>query len=242
MSLPGLWCVTCLKRFSSKTDRSRITASPLDIACAVSWRIGTLCENLPAFKPTQRSPFAHLHPSHHSSMEEEELGAMAAAPISTPALPPPLAPPSAPPPDLCPVCGQRHLQEENHEYNYRDEVDDDLMCHICLQPFVRPLDTPCGHTYCQECLTSFLLESDFCPMDRKPLMLQSCRHSSLLVLKLLDKLAVSCPFPAHCDETLPRGELQDHLKHRENRLLWLTRVAVRHRGEMTLLKDRKEIL
>ncbi|XP_063057406.1 E3 ubiquitin-protein ligase LNX isoform X2 [Engraulis encrasicolus] len=147
-------------------------------------------------------------------MDEEELGAMAAAPISAPTLPPPLMPPSAPPPDLCPVCGQRHLQEENHEYNYRDEVDDDLMCHICLQPFVRPLDTPCGHTFCQECLTSFLLESDFCPMDRKPLMLQTCRHSSLLVLKLLDKLAVSCPFPGHCDETLPRGELQDHFKHR----------------------------
>ncbi|XP_057208138.1 E3 ubiquitin-protein ligase LNX isoform X2 [Triplophysa rosa] len=122
--------------------------------------------------------------------------------------------PTSPPPDLCHVCGQRHLQEENHEYTYKEEVDDDLMCHICLQPLIRPLDTPCGHTYCQECLTNFLLESDFCPVDRTPLMLQTCRKSSLLVHKLLDKLMVSCPFTEHCTEVMPRGEVEAHIKSR----------------------------
>ncbi|XP_035593092.2 E3 ubiquitin-protein ligase LNX isoform X1 [Oncorhynchus keta] len=120
----------------------------------------------------------------------------------------------SPPPELCQACGQRHLLEENHEYLYRDEVDDDLICHICLQPFIRPLDTPCGHTYCQECLTSFLLESDFCPVDRTHLMLQNCRKSSLLVHKLLDKLAVACPFTDHCTDALPRGEMEGHIKNR----------------------------
>ncbi|XP_051501301.1 E3 ubiquitin-protein ligase LNX isoform X2 [Myxocyprinus asiaticus] len=122
--------------------------------------------------------------------------------------------PTSPPSDLCHICGQRHLQEENHEYTYKDEVDDDLMCHICLQPLIRPLDTPCGHTYCQECLTNFLLESDFCPVDRIPLMLQTCRKSSLLVHKLLDKLKVSCPFTEHCTEELSRGELEGHIRSR----------------------------
>ncbi|KAK7133191.1 hypothetical protein R3I94_015159 [Phoxinus phoxinus] len=122
--------------------------------------------------------------------------------------------PTSPPLDLCHVCGQRHLQEENHEYTYKEEVDDDLMCHICLQPLIRPLDTPCGHTYCQECLTNFLLESDFCPVDRTPLMLQTCRKSSLLVHRLLDKLMVSCPFAEHCSEVLPRGEMAGHIRSR----------------------------
>uniref|UniRef100_A0A672LS39 E3 ubiquitin-protein ligase LNX-like n=1 Tax=Sinocyclocheilus grahami TaxID=75366 RepID=A0A672LS39_SINGR len=125
--------------------------------------------------------------------------------------------PTSPPPDLCHVCGQRHLQEENHEYSYKEEVDDDLMCHICLQPLIRPLDTPCGHTYCQECLTNFLLESDFCPVDRTPLMLQTCRKSSLLVHKLLDKLMVSCPFTEHCTEVMPRGEMEGHIRSRKRR-------------------------
>uniref|UniRef100_A0A672IJG2 Ligand of numb-protein X 1 n=1 Tax=Salarias fasciatus TaxID=181472 RepID=A0A672IJG2_SALFA len=120
----------------------------------------------------------------------------------------------SPPPDLCASCGHSHQLEENHEYLYKDEVDDDLVCHICLQPLIRPLDTPCGHTYCQECLTSFLLESDFCPVCRTPLMLQSCRKPSLLVHKLLDKLTVACPFTDHCTETLARGELEDHIKSR----------------------------
>ncbi|XP_059354794.1 E3 ubiquitin-protein ligase LNX-like isoform X1 [Carassius carassius] len=122
--------------------------------------------------------------------------------------------PTSPPPDLCHVCGQRHQQEENHEYTYKEEVDDDLMCHICLQPLILPVDTPCGHTYCQECLTNFLLESDFCPVDRTPLMLQTCRKSSLLVHKLLDKLMVSCPFTEHCTEVMPRGEMEGHIRSR----------------------------
>uniref|UniRef100_A0A8C1IFX6 Ligand of numb-protein X 1 n=1 Tax=Cyprinus carpio TaxID=7962 RepID=A0A8C1IFX6_CYPCA len=134
--------------------------------------------------------------------------------------------PTSPPPDLCHVCGQRHLQEENHEYTYKEEVDDDLMCHICLQPLILPVDTPCGHTYCQECLTNFLLESDFCPVDRTPLMLQTCRKSSLLVHKLLDKLMVSCPFTDHCTEVMPRGEMEGHIRSRKcknvvaNSTLW----------------------
>ncbi|XP_037554265.1 E3 ubiquitin-protein ligase LNX isoform X1 [Nematolebias whitei] len=120
----------------------------------------------------------------------------------------------SPPPALCSSCGHCHKLEENHEYVYMDEVDDDLVCHICLQPLIRPLDTPCGHTYCQECLTCFLLESDFCPVCRMPLMLQSCRRPSLMVHKLLDKLIVGCPFTDHCTEILPRGEVEDHLKIR----------------------------
>ncbi|XP_024277652.1 E3 ubiquitin-protein ligase LNX isoform X1 [Oncorhynchus tshawytscha] len=160
-----------------------------------------------------------------SSQEEVHEIAMAMEMASSPPPqpPPPRPPPPAmigygglesPPPDLCQTCGQRHLIEENHEYLYQDKVDDDLMCHICLQPLIRPLDTPCGHTYCQECLTSFLLESDFCPVDRTHLMLQNCRKSSLLVHKLLDKLAVACPFSDHCTDTLPRGELGAHIKNR----------------------------
>lgn len=115
---------------------------------------------------------------------------------------------------LCPECGQIHRSWENHLFNYRLEVDDDLVCHICLQALLWPLDTPCGHTYCRECLTSFLLESDFCPVCRAPLMLQSCRKPSLLVHKLLDKLTVACPFSQHCAEEMARGDLEDHIRSR----------------------------
>uniref|UniRef100_A0A7N6BJ00 Ligand of numb-protein X 1 n=1 Tax=Anabas testudineus TaxID=64144 RepID=A0A7N6BJ00_ANATE len=148
----------------------------------------------------------------------EELTQLEGATAMAEASAPPLSPSDfellSPPPNLCKSCGHSHQLEENHEYLYKDEVDDDLVCHICLQPLVRPLDTPCGHTYCQECLTSFLLESDFCPVCRTPLMLQNCRKTSLLVQKLLDKLPVACPFTDHCTEILSRGDLEDHIKIR----------------------------
>ncbi|XP_023182138.1 ligand of Numb protein X 2 [Xiphophorus maculatus] len=123
--------------------------------------------------------------------------------------------PSEPPLEAaCPECGQIHRSWENHLYNYRLEVDDDLVCHICLQPLVQPLDTPCGHTFCARCLRSFLQERDFCPLDRTRLQLQACRRSSILVHKLLDKLSVTCPLSPVCSLSMPRCDLEAHLKHR----------------------------
>uniref|UniRef100_A0A671T2W6 Ligand of Numb protein X 2-like n=1 Tax=Sinocyclocheilus anshuiensis TaxID=1608454 RepID=A0A671T2W6_9TELE len=109
---------------------------------------------------------------------------------------------------LCSECGQIHRACENHLYNYRLEVDDDLVCHICLQPLVQPLDTPCGHTFCARCLRSFLQERDFCPLDRAHLQLQVCRRSSILVHKLLDKLSVTCPLTPSCSLSMPRCDLE----------------------------------
>ncbi|KAL4631584.1 ligand of Numb protein X 2-like isoform X3 [Arapaima gigas] len=115
---------------------------------------------------------------------------------------------------LCHECGQAHDTQENHLYEYRDEVDDELVCHICLQPLLTPMDTPCGHTYCAHCLGDFLREHDFCPVDRQRLQLHQCRPSSLLVRNLLDKLNVLCPFQLQCNQPMQRCELQPHLQNR----------------------------
>ncbi|XP_026545539.1 ligand of Numb protein X 2-like [Notechis scutatus] len=118
------------------------------------------------------------------------------------------------PVELCHECGQNHLLPDNHLYNFQDEVDDDLTCHICLQPLLQPMDTPCGHTYCFRCLENFMQEHSFCPMDRKKLSFQNCRKSSLLVRNLLDKLIVLCPFQEDCAQTMQRCELEAHLQNR----------------------------
>ncbi|KAM9511347.1 ligand of Numb protein X 2-like isoform 1-T6 [Salvelinus alpinus] len=116
---------------------------------------------------------------------------------------------------MCKECGQQHEGgQENHLYEYQDEVDDELVCHICLQPLLQPMDTPCGHTYCFQCLSSFLKEQDFCPVDRQQLQLHHCRPSSLLVRNLLDKLTVLCPHQAECQQQMQRCELQPHLHNR----------------------------
>ncbi|KAJ1114000.1 hypothetical protein NDU88_002240 [Pleurodeles waltl] len=115
---------------------------------------------------------------------------------------------------LCFECGQQHWTKENHLYNYSEDVDDDLVCHVCLQPLLQPMDTPCGHTFCYKCLRNFLLQKDFCPLDRKRLNFRFCKKSSILVNKLLDKLVVVCPFSSICQETMQRCDLESHLKNR----------------------------
>ncbi|XP_072293411.1 ligand of Numb protein X 2b [Eucyclogobius newberryi] len=115
---------------------------------------------------------------------------------------------------VCKECGQQHDCQDSHLYEYQDDVDDELVCHICLQPLLRPMDTPCGHTYCFHCLSNFLKEQDFCPVDRQRLQLQQCRPSSLLVRNLLDKLSVACPHYAECQMQMQRCELQPHLHNR----------------------------
>lgn len=126
--------------------------------------------------------------------------------------------------ELCYECGQAHMVLENHLYDYKDEVDDELVCHICLQPLLQPLDTPCQHTFCFKCLENFLQEQDFCPMDRKRLHFQHCRRSSLLVRNLLDKLPVHCPFRPDCDMVMQRCELDPHL---HNRCVGLTKYRAK---------------
>ncbi|XP_053559942.1 E3 ubiquitin-protein ligase LNX [Bombina bombina] len=118
------------------------------------------------------------------------------------------------PEPLCVACGQLHIADENHSYTYTEEVDDELICHICLHALIQPLDTPCGHTYCTLCLTNFLLHENFCPVDRHHVMLQTCKKSSLLVKNLLDKLLVICPFTDNCKEVLQRCDLEEHLLNR----------------------------
>lgn len=115
---------------------------------------------------------------------------------------------------VCKECGQCHDGQDSHLFEYQDEVDDELVCHICLQPLLQPMDTPCGHTYCFHCLSNFLHDQDFCPVDRQSLQLQQCRASSLLVRNLLDKLAVLCPFRSECQHNMQRCELQPHLHNR----------------------------
>ncbi|MGH0170303.1 UNVERIFIED_CONTAM: hypothetical protein FKN15_058579 [Acipenser sinensis] len=147
---------------------------------------------------------------------------------------------------LCAECGQSHMAPENHLYDYQDEVDDELSCLICLQPLLCPMDTPCGHTYCFQCLDNFLREQDFCPVDRQRLNLRQCRRSSLLVRNLLDKLLVLCPFQKDCGLKMQRCELEPHLRNRcpgfkklrdeaerRKRPHWTEMKAVRPRGELS---------
>lgn len=115
---------------------------------------------------------------------------------------------------VCETCGQGHQPGRNHLYDYPDNIDKDLLCEVCQQPLVDPVDTPCAHTFCRVCLRSHMRMQKTCPSDGEPLVREAdVRRSSTLVRNILDKLTVVCPNNAYCDQLMPRHTLEVHLKY-----------------------------
>ncbi|KAF8565936.1 hypothetical protein P879_05850 [Paragonimus westermani] len=113
----------------------------------------------------------------------------------------------------CGACGYIHGLSSAHKYKYSDMVDTDLLCQICKQPLVDPLDTRCGHTFCSSCLKNHLAVQALCPEDKQIINYLECQQSSNLVKRLLDKLLVICPNSEHCNEVLARCDLESHLAY-----------------------------
>ncbi|CAL8107306.1 unnamed protein product [Calicophoron daubneyi] len=113
----------------------------------------------------------------------------------------------------CTVCGHMHDLSNAHIYEYSEPVDADLLCRLCHQPLVDPLDTKCGHTFCSLCLKNHLAVQALCPEDKQIINYLECQQSSNLVKRLLDKLLVICPNSEYCNEVLARCDLESHLAY-----------------------------
>ena len=73
--------------------------------------------------------------------------------------------------------------QDAHLYDYVTPVDDDLMCLICRQPLVDPVDTDCGHTFCRQCALNYLTLKSTCPLDRRPLDAARLRPATFILKK-----------------------------------------------------------
>jgi len=62
----------------------------------------------------------------------------------------------------------------------------DFECPLCFRLFCKPISTPCGHTYCQNCLMAALRYSLMCPLCRceldSPTKKKYCVNVTLLHL------------------------------------------------------------
>lgn len=105
----------------------------------------------------------------------------------------------------------------DYEYINENEIDDELKCAICKQPLDSPVSLSiCHHTFCKQCIKSWLNHNETCPTCRQVTTSRSWRQPSYvpintrIVLNQLDRLLVRCSF---CNETnIQRCHWKNHEK------------------------------
>ncbi|KAI8794325.1 tripartite motif-containing protein 40 [Biomphalaria glabrata] len=90
--------------------------------------------------------------------------------------------------------------------------DEELLCGICMNILDKPLETPCRHVFCTDCIHKAVREQSKCPLCRK-----KCKKSMLkdvlpLVQNLINKLTMKCPnYDNGCITPIKMEYYYDHL-------------------------------
>ncbi|KAI9276099.1 hypothetical protein BY458DRAFT_532884 [Sporodiniella umbellata] len=67
-----------------------------------------------------------------------------------------------------------------------DAIDQALECAICCTRFTTPTTTPCGHTFCKNCLVRSLDHQNYCPFCRDPL--DFCPPPTQILVQYIEQL------------------------------------------------------
>ena len=97
------------------------------------------------------------------------------------------------------------------EYTYlnEDDIDSELKCSICNDPFQSPMNClECGQTFCERCIFLWSKDHPTCPLCRRERSYYG-PVISRVVRNQLDRLAVRCSL---CEEeNIQRGNFHAHL-------------------------------
>jgi hypothetical protein len=100
-----------------------------------------------------------------------------------------------------------------YELTFVDDINPNILCCICQYPFTEPMTTPCGHTFCKECLERALQVMKVCPIDRIPITMDQIRSADPIVRDIVNELRVKCPNHTQgCQVILSRQDVQHHLR------------------------------
>jgi len=101
--------------------------------------------------------------------------------------------------------------EMSFAYLNEDEIDSELKCSICSEPFQSPLNCKsCGNTYCQQCINNWLKQQSSCPSCRR-LGSTFAPVITRVVINQLNRLLVQCEL---CEQkNLQRSNFSDHLNY-----------------------------
>lgn len=100
--------------------------------------------------------------------------------------------------------------------DYVDTPPESLICTICVTPLINPVQLPCEHTFCSECLDFHFdtIHTDLktCPKCRGLLDPKTgVKSSPRIIRQMLDDLLVKCP-SLGCKKELARDLMKDHVE------------------------------
>ncbi|CAF3386762.1 unnamed protein product [Rotaria socialis] len=102
----------------------------------------------------------------------------------------------------------------SYEYIDRANIDEKLICELCHNPFIDPVVTQCGRTYCGQCIEQKIEIGLHCP-SQSCYQLLSAAHLApnptlRLIISMLDNLKVRCRL---CGETnINRRNFDEHIQ------------------------------
>ncbi|XP_014895453.1 nuclear factor 7, ovary-like [Poecilia latipinna] len=70
---------------------------------------------------------------------------------------------------------------------------EELTCSVCLTIFTDPVNLPCGHSFCRQCISEVLATQQHCPMCGTAVALEAASLPTSLVLKSLAEKAKAKP-------------------------------------------------
>lgn len=116
----------------------------------------------------------------------------------------------------CSSCGTFHHDANAMcDFQYDVAADMDLIDSISQEPFLDPVNLPCGHTFSHLSIKHAAANKHSkCPQCRHPFSLHDFR-SNFTVKAMTDKLKVTCPHQGVCGvkTTFERSNLKQHLLH-----------------------------
>lgn len=77
---------------------------------------------------------------------------------------------------------------------FSHEINEEFICTICTLVLENPIQTPCEHSFCNECIKGWLTIDKTCPVDRRPLVTNDLIVPSRVLRNLLNNLDIACDF------------------------------------------------
>lgn len=97
-------------------------------------------------------------------------------------------------------------------------IDEEFYCTICTMVLEEPLQSPCDHLFCSNCIKDWLVVDKSCPVDRRPLTINSLKPPARYFLNMLGKLDIKCAFRKFIDNTCGTLELRQDGGQRESKI------------------------